>query len=189
VPANDRRAIRLATLLVAYDYVQAQLAVGQHVDIGHVLKLDAALAEIRMAVTPPPKVTLEIVDAPECCPKCGFTQAAKASKPAPDSHQEIKRTSEAPVENGAGQNSEQLPPAETTDSRIVEIEVCKPPLWAETGFVPRQDFHAGSPTPADHRAEPWRGHVHLGNGYGPDPSPWHVLSPPGHPLPAKDSAQ
>ena len=83
VSSNDRRAIRLATLLVAYDYVQAQLAVGQHVDIGHVLKLDAALAEIRMAVTPPPKVTLEIVDATECCPQCGFKAESKAPKPAP----------------------------------------------------------------------------------------------------------
>jgi len=180
VPSNDRRAIRLATLLVAYDYVQAQLAVGQHVDIGHVLKLDAALAEIRMAVTPPPKVRLEIVGTDlDTCPSCGFQSPAKAPKPPLDS----KRTTDVPIENGtalAGGPESAIP---ADDSKVVEIEIQKPPLWEATGYVPAQPFGDGAPTAPDHGREAWRPYAHAGNGYAPDPAPWRIVVPAGHPLP------
>jgi hypothetical protein len=181
VSIHDQRAIRLATLLVAYDYVQAQLAVGQQVDVGHVLKLDAALTEIRRAVTPPPKVKVEIVGCDlDTCPACGH-QSAKAPKPAPDSGREIKRTSDALNAPAGPSDLEQLPPSETgvriDDSNVVEIEL---PKWSATGFVPAQNFHDGAPLRDGN--EPWRNHVSLGNGHA-DPSPYHVLHTPGHPLP------
>jgi hypothetical protein len=163
-----------------YENLQARLATGETVDISELTRIDAALAEIRRVVTPPPNVHIEIVGADvDRCPQCGFEAPAKAPKPLPDPHRQLTRISDRLNASQLASSDDPSPPLPTDDS---EIEVPKP-LWAETGFVPHQDFHAGSPTAPDHRQEPWRGHVHMGNGYGPDPAPYHIIVPPGHPLP------
>jgi hypothetical protein len=84
VKASDPRAIRLATLLCAYDSVQAQLAAGRTVDVDNLLKLDAALAQARVSVAPPPEVKVTFVEQLHgICQKCGHSQPQAKTLPGP----------------------------------------------------------------------------------------------------------
>jgi hypothetical protein len=137
---TDQRAIRLATLQVAYDYVQAQLAAGQVVDVGNVLKLDAALAEIRRAVAPAPQVKVEFAETLiGICKNCGHEhhdyKPPETPKPPVDTQRESNRT-ESHLNGSAGPSTTIIPAAE---SKPVEPEAPKP-LWFERGYVPRQNF-------------------------------------------------
>jgi hypothetical protein len=87
-----------------------------------------------------------------------------------------RRTTDLLIEN--------KPHADEAPSTPVSEPESKKALWAEYGFVPRQDFHDGAPLKGP--KEPWRDHAGSAVGlgaYGPDPSPYHVLHSPGHPLP------
>jgi hypothetical protein len=165
-----------------YENLQVRLATGETVDIGELQKIDAALAEIRRVVAPPPNVHIEIVGSDvDRCPQCGFEAPSKAPNPLPDPHRQIGRTTDRASPDALGRSDDPSPPLPTDESAVVEI--APKPLWAEHGFVPSQPFGDGAPTAPDHGREVWRPYARQGNGYGPDPSPYHVLHTPGHPLP------
>jgi hypothetical protein len=73
---SDHRVIRLATLQAAYDQVQAQLAAGKIIDVDNMLKIDAALAEVRAStLVELPKLEIAFVrPIHEHCRKCGKSQ-------------------------------------------------------------------------------------------------------------------
>jgi hypothetical protein len=52
------------------------------IDVGYLLQLDTAIAEVRSTVTPAPSVRLEIVDGTfTVCPRCKYTEP---TPPEPD---------------------------------------------------------------------------------------------------------
>jgi hypothetical protein len=178
-PDHDR-ATAAATLKLMFEQLQVRLLEGERIDPSILLKLTDAIMEIAPPV--PPKVKLEIVDS---------VGPSETPKPPLDTQRDSKRTENVPIENrtALADAPESANPAD--DSKVVEIEVRKP-LWANTGktesenFVPAQPFGDGSPTAPDHGREVWRNHARSAVGlgaYGPDPSPYHVLHSPGHPLP------
>jgi hypothetical protein len=74
VKADHPAAIRVATLQVAYDAAQAQLANGRAVDLDSLVRIDAALAAARSSVPHQHTVNIEIVDGTrKTCPFCGVT--------------------------------------------------------------------------------------------------------------------
>jgi hypothetical protein len=73
LPVSDWRVQRLAVLVSAFDQVQAQMAAGKVVNIDDMLKIDAALAEVRASVPVQHVVSVELVEGPiEHCPACGW---------------------------------------------------------------------------------------------------------------------
>jgi hypothetical protein len=71
LPVTDWRVKRLATLTYAYDGIQAQLAAGRTIDIDNLLKIDAALAEVRASAPSIPKVEIAFVEGlVGICPVC-----------------------------------------------------------------------------------------------------------------------
>jgi hypothetical protein len=162
VSADHDRATTAATLKLMFEQLQVRLLEGERIDPGMLLKLTDAIMQIAPPV--PPVVKLQIVDS---------VGPSETPKPAPDGVREIKSTTDVPSASAGPSDLEHLPPSETG----VQID---PPKWAADGFMPAQNFHDGAPLRDGN--EPWRNHVSVGNGHA-DPAPWHVLSPPGHPLP------
>jgi hypothetical protein len=79
LPITDWRVVRLATLVCAHEVVQAKLASGQVIDVGYLLQLDTAIAQVRSTVAPAPSVRLEIVDGTfTVCPRCKYTEPTPA---------------------------------------------------------------------------------------------------------------
>jgi hypothetical protein len=74
LPTTDWRVKRYAVLACAHSNIQARLAVGADISVDNLLKLDAAMAEIRSSVPQEPvRVEIEYVEGPiEHCPKCGW---------------------------------------------------------------------------------------------------------------------
>jgi len=176
VAADHDRATAAATLKLMFEQLQVRLLDGERIDPGILLKLTDAIMQI--APPAPPKVRLEIVDSVGGEKAAPQVQKAVICDPG-------KENERSPGLNGGATPSSAGPesqnPAE--DSRVVEIEVRKPPLWEATGYVPSQPFGDGAPTAPDHGREAWRPYARQGNGYGPDPSPWRIVVPAGHPLP------
>jgi hypothetical protein len=66
---SDWRVKRYATLMVTYDSYQARLAAGADINLDGLLKLDAAMAEIRASIPPePPTVTVTFVNPTDHAP-------------------------------------------------------------------------------------------------------------------------
>ena len=62
LPAKDWRVPRYAILMVAHQRIQAAIATGQDYDIDQLLKIEAAMQEIRSSLPPEPiKVGIEII--------------------------------------------------------------------------------------------------------------------------------
>jgi hypothetical protein len=79
LPLDDWRVVRLSTLVLAHETVQAKLASGQMIDVGYLLQLDTAIAQVRSTVAPAPSVRLEIVDGTfTVCPRCKYTEPTPA---------------------------------------------------------------------------------------------------------------
>ena len=60
LPFDDWRVVRLSTLVVAHEVLQAKLATGAMIDVSYLLQLDQAIAEVRKTVAPPPSIALRI---------------------------------------------------------------------------------------------------------------------------------
>jgi hypothetical protein len=75
LPVDDWRVVRLATLTMASDSLQAELALGGRVDFGDLLSVDRQLAELRKELKPANNINLEVHvvgPADEAkCPECG----------------------------------------------------------------------------------------------------------------------
>jgi hypothetical protein len=87
LPVTDARVVRLATMQLAYDSVQARLVTGQAFDLGDLLRLDAALLELRREVTPHEalKVDLQLYETPRGlfhCAACGARNELTEYEPA-----------------------------------------------------------------------------------------------------------
>jgi hypothetical protein len=71
LPADDWRVVRLATLVVAHEVLQAKLATGAMIDVGYLLQLDNAIAEVRATSAPAPSLQLKICQTlTGICPHC-----------------------------------------------------------------------------------------------------------------------
>jgi len=71
LPADDWRVVRLATLVVAHEVLQAKLATGAMIDVGYLLQLDNAIAEVRATSAPAPSLQLKICQTlTGICPIC-----------------------------------------------------------------------------------------------------------------------
>ena len=76
LPVDDWRVVRLATLTMASEQLQAELALGGRVDFGDLLSVDKQLAELRKELKPaaePISVDVHVIGpADEAkCPECG----------------------------------------------------------------------------------------------------------------------
>jgi len=60
LPFDDWRVVRLSTLVVAHEVLQAKLATGAMIDVSYLLQLDQAIAEVRKTAAPAPSVNLKI---------------------------------------------------------------------------------------------------------------------------------
>ena len=71
LPADDWRVVRLSTLVVAHEVLQAKLATGAMIDVGYLLQLDNAIAEVRATSAPAPSLQLKICQTlTGICPIC-----------------------------------------------------------------------------------------------------------------------
>jgi hypothetical protein len=74
LPITSWQVRRFALLMVGHDNLTAKLANGVDVSIDNLLRIDAAMAQVRSSVPQEPiKVDVEFVEGPiEHCPKCGW---------------------------------------------------------------------------------------------------------------------
>ena len=71
LPADDWRVVRLSTLVVAHEVLQAKLASGAMIDVSYLLQLDQAIAEVRATSAPAPSLNLKICQTlTGICPVC-----------------------------------------------------------------------------------------------------------------------
>jgi hypothetical protein len=73
LPVDDWRVVRLATLTMASDQLQAELALGGRIDFNDLLSVDKQLAELRKELKPaakPVAVQVTYVHPNTKCPKC-----------------------------------------------------------------------------------------------------------------------
>jgi hypothetical protein len=73
MPVDDWRVVRLATLTMASEQLQAELALGGRIDFNDLLAVDKQLAELRKELKPaakPMAVQVTYVHPTTKCPKC-----------------------------------------------------------------------------------------------------------------------
>jgi hypothetical protein len=71
LPIDDWRVVRLSTLTLAHETVQAKLASGATIDFGYLLQLDQAIAQVRATSAPPLTVNLKYCKTlTGICPHC-----------------------------------------------------------------------------------------------------------------------
>jgi hypothetical protein len=95
LPVTDWRCKRYALLMCAHDNVTARLANGADINVDALLRLDAAMAEVRSSVPQEPiKVVVEVVDPlppsespPSSPPSSPPPTESKPSPPAPSAPQ------------------------------------------------------------------------------------------------------
>jgi len=141
---SDELAVHVATLRLCRETFAAKLISGRDVDPTALLKLDETLRQFMLQFAPTEKHTIEFryVDGDP-----------PAENRRPETHRTETLTSDLPEPGKVASNEAPSTPISAPEPKA---------LWADTGYVPRQDFHAGSPTPADHRLEPWRSHLAIG---------------------------
>ena len=84
LPADDWRVVRLSTLVVAHEVLQAKLATGAMIDVGYLLQLDNAIAEVRATSAPAPTLQLRYCRKLHgVCQKCGHIQELDEDVPSP----------------------------------------------------------------------------------------------------------
>jgi len=120
LPPGDWRTRRYALLMVAHDNVTARLANGADVSVDNLLKIDAAMQEIR-ASTPqePIAVTVTFVDGVETHESPELPPTPTPSPPAPPPT--------SPPSDPATSNVVPLRPAAEADREAV-LRACAPPL-------------------------------------------------------------
>jgi hypothetical protein len=87
LPIDDYRVKRFAMLIAVNDQLQARMAQNKTIDAGAFLKIDSAMAEVRAASVPPPRVVVDVIDNPppmHWCSVCGKIQEFMPPVPPPN---------------------------------------------------------------------------------------------------------
>lgn len=157
---DDWRVKRYAVFMVAHDTLQAKLATGANINIDGLMKLDAAMAEIRASVPQEPvRVELEIVKGiVGICPSC--KAEIRPYEPPPDPPPSAP-TPPPPSDT----QPEPSKPKQPKPSNVVELRPHPPGI-----------HDAPSARMAVHQ-EPWRGHVDAASDPVPDWGAAHSLPP------------
>jgi hypothetical protein len=149
LPLSSWQVRRFALLAVAHDNITARLASGADVSVDNLLKIDAAMEEIKASLPKPPlKVTVEYIgDAPEPPPEAPPPSPPPAPPLSPPRSSDNRAAPSAPSEQ-----SNVIPLKRTPEEeREHMLRACAPPLKRQN--------------------EPWRGDV------GPVHDPYGSVNP------------
>ena len=151
LPVTDWRVRRMALLQIVHDNITARLAAGSDVSVDNLLKVDAAMQEIRASL-PPEAITVNvhIVE--------GDTIRDIDDRPPPETPPPPPSPAPPPTETTTP--SSPAPSAPAANFNVVPIR--------RDGSVHDVTFASGEVAPLKrYQNEPWRGHVqpNLGGGY------------------------
>jgi hypothetical protein len=132
LPADDWRVVRLSTLVVAHEVLQAKLASGAMIDVSYLLQLDQAIAEVRATSAPAPSLNLKICQTlTGICPHCK-AEVDLGPLPPLDSKSPPEPPKPSPLASGPPASaSPASPKPSSSGAKVVPI----------TDYAPARDIH------------------------------------------------